>query len=415
LFQLNPVLSAQGLLLVGGRLSAHHSTLQTMPIILPADCTYTDLLIRRAHERIHHFSIIDTLVEMRRTNWILRGRQAVRRMITRCTVCKRYSGKPLSQPTGDLPFDRVNREPSFRVIGLDTAGPLRVSDVDAKLYILVITCATVRAVHFEVIQGLNLENFINGLRRFMAEKGIPDTIYSDNYSTLKKTARELHSFNKMIRSEKTKEFIASKKINWKFIPDYASWQAGFYERIIGTMKSALRKSLGRSTLKLDQLITVIKEIQHTINQRPLCAVNDDPDDFGVITPNHFLFPEYEITGEDLKTDKSGSDLVKLWRSQRTHVENCWSAWFKLYMGQLRSFYYTLPKNKSRINVGDLVIVMEKWKPKFQWKLARVAKVDDEETPSVCELRVAGAKRLQIRAIQHLIHLEADPSTRKEDS
>jgi hypothetical protein len=363
------------------------------------------MIIQNSHEKIYHFAVRDTLVNIRQEYWILRGRQAVKRVIGRCIVCRRFGGKPLTQTTGDLPFDRVNRSPPFKIIGLDCAGPLHISDSNEKVYVLLITCAVVRAVHFEVIRGLNLEKFLNGFRRFMAGRGTPEKVYSDNFSTFKKAARELHAFNKIVRSEKTKEFAASRKIDWEFIPVYASWFGGFYERIVGTMKSALKKTLGRSTLNLDQLSTVIKEIQHVINQRPLCAVHDDPDELDVLTPNHFLFSEYMTSGGDLETDQKGSELVRIWRSQRSHVENCWATWSSSYISQLRSFHLSKPINRSTIKVGDVVIVTDKLKPRFQWKLARVVKVDNPDLPRRCELRIAGSKQQHVRAIQHLVPLE----------
>jgi hypothetical protein len=327
-------------------------------------------------------------------------------VISRCVVCRRYGGRTLTQPTGDLPSDRVNRAPPFKVIGLDTAGPLYTSDSNEKVFILIVTCGVIRAVHFEVIRGLNLENFLNGFRRFMAERGVPDKIYSDNYSTLKKVAKELHSFNKVMRSEKVKEFMASKKIQWEFIPPHGSWFGGFYERLIGTMKRALRKVLGKSTLHLDSLTTAIKEIQYVINQRPLCAVHDDPTDWHVLTPNHFLFPEYETSGDDLETEeRTGSDLVKMWRSQRSHIESCWASWHNFYVTELRSFYLKRPIGQSTIKVDDIVIVVDKLKPRFEWKLARVIAVDNPELPRRCTLQIAGSRQNQVRAIQHLVPLE----------
>ena len=52
---------------------------------------------------------------------------------------------------------------------------------------------------------------------------------------------------------------------WKFIPARAPWYGGFWERLIGLTKSALRKVLGRAQLSYLQLQTVLTEVEAILN------------------------------------------------------------------------------------------------------------------------------------------------------
>mgnify|MGYP001792534837 CR=1 FL=1 len=69
---------------------------------------------------------------------------------------------------------------------------------------------------------------------------------------------------------------------------------GFYERLIGVTKRALKKSIGRISLARSQLETVLVEIEAIINTRPLLYVSEDLNQDVIITPMHFLSINTEV-------------------------------------------------------------------------------------------------------------------------
>ncbi|XP_073239982.1 uncharacterized protein [Porites lutea] len=84
------------------------------PVLLPSRHRYTELLIRERHDHVHHNGVRETLNAIRETHWVLKGREAVKRVIRKCTICIRYEGKPFTAPSSpDLPTDRVNEGPPF--------------------------------------------------------------------------------------------------------------------------------------------------------------------------------------------------------------------------------------------------------------------------------------------------------------
>jgi hypothetical protein len=76
-------------------------------------------------------------------------------------------------------WNRVCDSTVFAVSGIDLGGPLYLRNKD-KTWFVVFTCAVYRAVHFEILTSLSTEGFLLGLRRFIARRGRPDTIYTDN-------------------------------------------------------------------------------------------------------------------------------------------------------------------------------------------------------------------------------------------
>ena len=135
------------------------------PILLPYNHHYVNLLIFHVHWKLKHSGIGDTLASIREQYWVLKGRQAVKRIIRKCVTCKRMDGVayPVVRPP-DLPTTRVSDDPPFSHTGVDFAGPLYVRSLDestssVKTYICLFTCASTRAVHLELVADLNSAHF----------------------------------------------------------------------------------------------------------------------------------------------------------------------------------------------------------------------------------------------------------------
>jgi hypothetical protein len=49
-----------------------------------------------------------------------------------------------------------------------------------KSYIAIFVCFTTKAIHIELVTELTTAEFLAALRRFIARRGLPQNIYSDN-------------------------------------------------------------------------------------------------------------------------------------------------------------------------------------------------------------------------------------------
>jgi len=54
-----------------------------------------------------------------------------------------------------------------------------------KMWICLFTCLAIRAIHLEWVRNLSGEHFLHYLRRFVARRGRPETIISDNAAQFK--------------------------------------------------------------------------------------------------------------------------------------------------------------------------------------------------------------------------------------
>ena len=188
------------------------------------------MIILDSHERVLHHGIETTLSDVRSKFWIVKGRKAVKSVLRKCVTCRRYQGRPLLPPeTPDLPDYRVNTLYAFQCTGLDYAGPLFIknnTDTTLKVYILLFTCASSRALHLELTPDMKALAFIRAFERFTARRGTPDVIINDNFKTFK--------------SSVVKKFMLCLGVRQKFILPASPWWGGFYERFVISVKMSLK-------------------------------------------------------------------------------------------------------------------------------------------------------------------------------
>ncbi|XP_031343077.1 uncharacterized protein LOC116170714 [Photinus pyralis] len=293
---LSPFLDEDDIMRLGGRLQESSLPYQTKyPVVLPKTSFLTDKLISNSHVSTMHGGVNVTMVHIRKRFWILQCRQRVKSILSKCIICKRLRAKPGNEPFAPLPRSRVSSAEPFKVTGLDFAGPLYIINESRrqKAYIMLLTCAVVRAVHLEIVPNLTAESCINAFRRFISRRGVPDIIYSDNAKTFKRTALELKELYKIICTDKFQNFVTGRCIEWRFIVERAAWWGGFWERMVKTVKDALKLSLGKKSLDCDELQTIISEIEATVNMRPLTYLDDQPENLMFLTPAHFLLGSNE--------------------------------------------------------------------------------------------------------------------------
>jgi len=121
-----------------------------------------------------------------------------------------------------------------------------------------------RAVHIEVVASLTTEAFLAALRRFIASRGKPRTIYSDNGNNFQGASNKLHEIYNMLHSSsqmaRVQDFLTSEGCDSKFIPPHAPHFGGLWEAPVKSMKYHLRRTLGSHIATYDELPTLLVEI-----------------------------------------------------------------------------------------------------------------------------------------------------------
>lgn len=167
--KLHPQLDDKGILRVGGRLENALIKYEAKhPVILPYRHQVTDLIISEHHQKTGHLGQEYALSSLRQLYWIIKGRSAVRRVISSCFPCKRRGAVRGEQLMADLPKERLmSGDPPFTYVGVDHFGPLYVRQgrSNVKRYGCLFTCLVTRAVHIEVVHSLDTDSFINAVRQ----------------------------------------------------------------------------------------------------------------------------------------------------------------------------------------------------------------------------------------------------------
>lgn len=125
--KLDPLLD-NGILRVGGRLerSALPSNVKH-PVILHQDHYVSSLILRHIHKQTGHSGRNIMLSKLREKYWIPKADAALRKILSKCVQCKRFSGKPGEQRMANLPQDRLDIDnPPFTNVGIDYFGPFEV-------------------------------------------------------------------------------------------------------------------------------------------------------------------------------------------------------------------------------------------------------------------------------------------------
>ena len=378
--QLGLYADEEGVLRCRGRLGNANLPEDTKyPILLPRDHYLTRLIVEDCHRKVKHGGTKDTLTELRAEYWIPKGRQLVRKIIFNCTTCRRAQGKPYRLPKpAALPEGRLTGAVAFTDVGVDYAGPLYVktSEGMAKAYICLFTCSTSRAVHLEVAPDLTTQAFLRCLKRFIARRGLPVTIRSDNAQTFRRANKELVA---IFESDEVQRFVGQKGIIWRFMLEKAPFFGGFYERMVQVVKRCLRKILGSAKLDYEELVTVITEVEGTINSRPLTYIYSD-DIEEPITPAHLILgrriltlPLNPVELEDEDYNDTSTALQRRARYLNRLLESFWKRWRNEYLLSLREFHHCKQQNQRQAAVkkGDVVLVKDENVIRGKWKTAVV--------------------------------------------
>ena len=332
-------------------------------------------------------------------------------------ICRRFTGKSYCCPAPPpLPECRVKEAFAFSSIGVDFAGPLYVKNPE-KAWICLYTCCATRAVHLDILTDLSTDSFIRSFRRFVARRGFPNRVISDNGKTFKGADKAIQA---MLRHSMVKKFLSDLNIKWQFNVERAPWWGGLFERLIRSMKQCLRRVIGRARLSLDELSTAVVEVEGILNSRPLTYVSteelEEP-----LTPSHLLvghrifnMPQPNYSGdEDYENDVPATGLTQRFKYLNTVLTHFWNRWRKEYLSELREGHRYSRKNGGnniKIAVGDVVLVHDQDLPRTLWKLAVVKRLIEGTDGEIraAEIRVKSGKQassLFRRSVQHLYPLE----------
>ena len=375
--KLNPFIGKDDLLRVGSRLEhAPVSYDAIFPPILPKNHWVAGLIARHVHNNNAHIGQEHTLSLLRQRIWICRARSLIRRIINKCFVCRRGHTPMLHQQMANLPPYRVIAyEPPFTYVGADMFGPLLVKQgrSTVKRWGCIFTCMCSRAIHLEVAPSLEMDDFINVLRLFIARRGTPREIRTDCGTNFRGADNELKRAITTWNENHLQEKLSQRGITWIFNPPHAPHFSGVWERLIKDVKRALKAILKGSLVTNHVLQTVFAEVESILNSRPLTKSSEDARDATAISPAHLLLQKPAIVLPPGEFNEETVITRKKWRQVQVLANHFWNRWIKEYLTtlHLRQKWLSVQRN---VRVGDLVLVGDKKIPRGQWPMAIITKV-----------------------------------------
>jgi len=148
-----------------------------------------------------------------------------------------------------------------------------------KVYGCIFVCFNSRAIHIEDVSSLETDTFIQALLRFISVRGCPKEIWSDNGTNFTGAEEELRLLVQDMSDEGIKSELHSREVEWykcplpewRFQPPAASHMLGVWERLIRSVKKAMKAVLGSQSalVDLEALRTVFAEVTPILNSRPI--------------------------------------------------------------------------------------------------------------------------------------------------
>ena len=350
--------------------------------ILPEFAYITTLIIDEAHRRCFHQGTRATLAIL--SAECLVRRRSVLRVVRTCRRCRRYCGQNCRSADGGLQSFWVEPSRAFAKVGVDFFGPL-ATDAGTKVWVLLITCATSRSVHLELVKSPQHNEEVKlAPRRFFALRGTPTLIYSDNAKTFHALLHHL-----------------PRSVTWRFIPEAAPWLGGFWERMVGLTKKCLKITLHLCNLYHDELVATLYELAFQLNMRPLTTVDEE-----LLTPAHLLFGVTSIRGVLSPSRAYCDHVTRAWRHQRRVSEHLIRRWTKEYVAALRAWSVSPRGRPKRMPAVSDVVLVHGEGPRSRWPLARVLRLipGSDGQPRAAHIEMRGIKIR--RPLSKLFHLEA---------
>ncbi|XP_058811185.1 uncharacterized protein LOC131676075 [Topomyia yanbarensis] len=378
--QMSPFLDQEKVMRVGGRLKLAQLPYQMKhPALLPSFHPLSRLIAMNYHEKMLHAGGRLLLSAMREEFWPLHGRRLARSTVRKCFRCARLNPVPAHQHIGQLPVHRIIPSRPFSIVGVDYAGPLYLKPIhkraaSAKAYICLFVCFATKAVHIELVSDLSTQAFLCALRRFIARRGRPAHIHSDNGKNFEGAKNELPELFAMLQNSEVNEQIAStcadEGITWHLVPPKAPHFGGLWEAAVKVAKKHLHRQLGPSRLSFEDVSTVLTQIEALMNSRPLLPMSDDPDELAALTPAHFLIGTSMLALPDPDHRNIPVNRLDHYQKLQLHVQKFWCHWRTEYLQELQKDTVMYQRNDSLLP-GRMVIVVDEMQQPIRWPLARI--------------------------------------------
>jgi hypothetical protein len=230
----------------------------------------------------------------------------------------------------------------------------------------------------EVVNSLTSQSFLYALKRFIGRRGICSHLWCDNATNFVGCRRELEDLRLLLTSnqhiEGVQRLCAESNIQFHHIPKRSPHFGGLWEAAVKSAKRLIYRQLSEASITMEELTTIIIQVEAILNSRPITPMSADPGDLEALTPGHFLVGEPLVTipepNAEQQTKFNKNISILRYNIVREKQQHFWSRWSKEYLSELqnRSKWKTSSIN---INPGTLVLMVDENSPPQRWSMGRV--------------------------------------------
>ncbi|XP_017473122.1 PREDICTED: uncharacterized protein LOC108364071 [Rhagoletis zephyria] len=314
--------------------------------------------------------------------WIPRVKNLIRSTIHNCKACTIYRKRAQAQLMGILPKERTTFSRAFTNARVDFAGPFDIKSYSgrgcrmSKGYVCLFVCFATKAIHLEATSDLSTQSFLAAFPRFIARRGCPKNIYSDNGTNFVGASRALRAETKAFLKDARDNTLAKyahQMLSWHFIPASVPHMGGLWEAGVTSFKSHFTKIASNHKYTFEEFTTLLCRVESCLNSRPLSPSSNQPGDLEPLTPGHFLIGGHILAPPEIDADENRASIVNRWQRLKALHRTFCKRWKSEYLTELQK------RNKWRhpqanMKIGDLVIIKEDNLPPNEWRLGRVVNV-----------------------------------------
>ena len=369
--------------------------------ILSSKCRVAWLLMFQAHTEgtgLDHRGVAATLAKSKTRAWITQGGRLAKKVRNYCNYCKLRGRKLESQQMALIRDEQLEPCPPFTHVCLDYMGPQIVHDevkkrTPMKIWVLVYTCRSTRAVELLAVSGYSTDKFLLRHKEFVSRHGDPQTLVSDRGTNLVKAGMILDADSHPTNWNWKKIVESNRTTNWIFTEIGCQWRNGLSEAMVKLTKKCLKKAVPEDAkISYSEYITLLAQITYTINCRPIgvSGSQDLHDEIQPVTCNQLLLGRSDI---DAKPPDYDLDVSLPKRS--AYVQNLLDKWWGLWIRQV--WPHLIPCKKWRtvsrnLEIGDVCLLYFPGSLTGKYKLVRIVDVHPDEKGLVRTVSIIYRKR-----------------------
>ena len=196
------------------------------PVILDGKNPFVKLMLIHLHQMYHHLGLDYVRAQVGHKYIILKIRSMLRTISYQCIPCQKHNAVIVNPMMADLPKERLGYlETAFSNCGVDYFGLFfnSICRSSEKRWVFLFTCLNTRAIPLEIVSSMDTSACVAGMELFIARRGMPNVIWSDNETNFVGAEKELLEVTRCW-NDYAPAALVWKGIRWKFNPPSAPYQ-----------------------------------------------------------------------------------------------------------------------------------------------------------------------------------------------